>query len=152
MSLQRCQNSIGVEPLRHQAPVEPRHLSIVGQRVGGSESPCQSRFEQGVVIDVREDLVDDASGRGLVDAGALDLHPHPLAASPADRRLCAGDGFGHPGIVYRFFVAEPRDRFVYEIGRVASKKPLANLCPGELAAREQLEAVDVGRVASCQTS
>src|SRR5262249_38077886 len=144
--------TVGLEALADQVPVQPLTLALVGDRVASAEAAGQRRFEQRVRIEIAERLVDGPLRDVLRDAGALDLQADAQLAAPLDRRLGPRDRRGDARVVDRPFLAKARDRFVDDCRIVLpAGEALPNLRFGELAAREELQCVDVSGT-SCQTS
>ena len=105
----------------------------------------QRRLEQLVVIDRIEHVVDGALGERGRDAGALDLQAHADATAPLHRGFRPRDGVCDARVVDGARLAQADDGRVDRVRVVTlAREALADLSFGELAAREQLQAVDVG--------
>ena len=151
-TLQRGQRPLRVEPFGDEVAVQPRKLTVAGDAraaaAAGERAPLRSSASSSSPAN---DLVDGSAGDRLVDAGPLDLHPDAPSSPSADRRLSPRNRLSDARIVDRAFRSQASDRLVDQIRRMASGQPLTNLRLGQLAAGEELESVDVGRV-SRQTS
>jgi len=151
-SRERREDAFGVEPLADQIAVQASCFTLVRDCTAPAQPFPERLLEQRLIVGALEGRVHGAVGQRAGDAGALDLPAHPSSAAPLQGRLRPRDRASDARVVQRPLVAEACDRVVNGIGLVTfAREALPHLRFGELASREQLEAVDVGPV-SCQTS
>src|SRR5579871_3891972 len=141
---ERPHHALAVEALTDEVAVQPLELAVVRDPLPPTQPLGQRRLEQRLVVDPVEDGLDRLLRERFRDAGALDLHPHAQLPAPLDRGLRARDRLGDARVVQRALVAQPRHRGVDRVSVVSfARQALAHLLLGELAAREQLQAVDI---------
>jgi hypothetical protein len=151
-SRERREDALGVEPLADQIAVQASGFALVRDCTAAAQPFPKRLLEERIVVFTLEGGVDGTLGERTGDARALDFSPHSSSAAPFQRHLRPRNRAGDALVVERPLVAEACDRFVDGVGLVAvAREALPHLRFGELASREQLEAVDVGPV-SCQTS
>jgi len=145
------EHAFGLETLAYEIAVQPLTLAIIGNSAA-AQPFRQGNAEKGVGVELGKSRGDRLAGYRFRDAGALDLQQDASRSAPADGRFRPGNRARHPDVVYGPFGPQPCDR-VLDVECVVPLAPeaLPHLRFGELAAREQLQAVQVGPV-RCQTS
>jgi hypothetical protein len=144
MSGERPHYTVGLESLRDQIAVQLLELSVVGNAGVRTKTSGKSGFDQDLIVDAAEDLVDGASRGRRGDAGVFDLPPHAQPPASLDGRLGSRDGFRDTRVVDGALVLQAPDGRVDGFGLVATTgETLTDLRFGKLAPGKHLQAIEV---------
>jgi hypothetical protein len=140
------EDTVGLEPLPQQEPVEASTLTFVGGAGAAATRLLECPGEERVLVDLGEGFLDGSGGQIGRYTRGLDLPSDPSTPPELERDFGARDCPRHAGIVEAPVGLQAGDGMV-NIGLVVPTPDQANADLGfrEFASTEESECRDVGR-------